>query len=343
MRLRPNLRVLDRGPTALQFGADPRWATLLTGLTGPERELLLELRSDDRPSTETLMARSGTLDVPPDRLRTALAVLATAGLFSPVTRAGGGARVPSALLDDAAAIETSVPGLLGAPILAARSSAVVALCGVGRLGMVAASTLAAAGVGTLELDDARPVRPADVGVGGYREKDVGAPRARAASEVVMRAYPATRARSGGSTTPDVVVLVFEESADPVRTARLMSEGVPHLAVTIREGDVVVGPFVEPGKSPCLTCLDLHRTDQDSSWPDIAPQLRRAGRLAPPALDSSLAALAGAMAAAHVLARLDGFRPATTGASIEVSIPDALPRLRRWEMHPDCGCIDVSPR
>ena len=343
MRLRPNIRVLDRGPTALQFGADPRWATLLTGLSGPERELLLELRGEDRPTTEALVARSAARGVPQDRLRASLAALTAAGLLSPAARATGGARVPSALLDDAAAIETSVPGMLGAPTLAARSAAVVALCGAGRLGMVVASTLAAAGVGSLELDDARPVRPADVGVGGYRERDVGAPRARAASEVLMRAYPTTRARSGGSVTPDVVVLVFEETADPVRTARLMSEGVPHLAVTVREGDVVVGPFVEPGASPCLTCLDLHRTDQDCSWPEIAPQLRRAGRLAPPAVDSSLAAVAGALAAAHVLARLDGFRPATTGASIEVSIPDAPPRLRRWEMHPNCGCIDVAPR
>ncbi|MEP7764812.1 ThiF family adenylyltransferase [Sanguibacter sp. 25GB23B1] len=343
MRLRSNLRVLERGQGQLQFGADPRWATLVTGLTEPEHELLLGLGDADRPSTGTLLARAGARGVPDERVRTLLTILDDAGLLAAVTHDSSGPRVPSALLDDAAALETAVPGALDRQTLADRRSAVVGLCGLGRLGMVIAGTLAAAGVGTLLLDDGRPVRPADVGLGGLREKDVGAPRARAAGEVVARAYPGTRAGSGRSEAPDVVVMVFEEAADPMRTARLMSEGVPHLAVTIREGDVVVGPFVEPGRSPCLTCLDLHRTDQDSLWPDLASQLRRAGRLAPAALDSSLAGLAGALAAAHVLAGLDGFRPATTGASIELSIPDALPRLRRWEMHPDCGCIDVSPR
>lgn len=342
MRLRPNLRVLERGPAELQFGADPRWATLLTGLSAPEREILLALGGDDRPSTDVLAARSAAHAVPQDRLLTLVSVLAEAGLLSPAPAPTGRARVPSAQLDDAAAIESSVAGAHGAATLAGRRDAVVALCGAGRLGMVAAGTLAGAGVGTLLLEDDRPVRAADVGVGGFREKDVGAPRSRAGSEVVSRAYPSARVRAGGSVEPDVVVVVFDEVADSMRTARLMSEGVPHLAVTVREGDVVVGPFVEPGRSPCLTCLDLHRTDQDSGWADVAPQLRRAGRLAPPAVDSSLAALAGALTAAHVLARLDGFRPATTGASIEVSLPDALPRLRRWEMHPDCGCIDVSP-
>lgn len=343
MRLRSNLRVLERAHGQLQFGADPRWATLVTGLTEVEHTLLLGLRDADRPSTETLLVQAGVRGIPEDRVRDLLGRLDDAGLLAPTSHTSAAPRVPSALLDDAAAIEAAVPGALDREVLAGRRSATVAVCGLGRLGMVVAGTLAAAGVGTLLLDDGRPVRPADVGVGGLREKDVGAPRARAAGEVVARTYPGARVGSGRSEVPDVVVLVFEEAADPMRTARLMSEGVPHLAVTVREGDVVVGPFVDPGRSPCLTCLDLHRTGQDSLWPDLASQLRRAGRLAPAALDSSLAGLAGALAAAHVLAGLDGFRPATTGASIEMSIPDALPRLRRWEMHPDCGCIDVSPR
>ncbi|PFG33852.1 ThiF family adenylyltransferase [Sanguibacter antarcticus] len=343
MRLRSNLRVLERGRGQLQLGADPRWAMLLTDLTEPEREMLLRLRDPDRPSTSTLIDKAALRGVSADRLRALLALLDEAGLLVRTPRAGDGPRVPSALLDDAAAIETALPGTPGAQTFTDRRNAVVAVSGLGRLGMVVAGTLAAGGIGTLLLDDTRPVRPADVGVGGFRERDVGAPRARAAAEVMMRAYPSTRTGSGRADAPDVVVMVFEEAADPVRTARLMAEGVPHLAVTIREADVVVGPFVDPGQSPCLTCLDLHRTDQDSLWPELATQLRRAGRLAPAGLDTSLAALAGAMAAAHVLARVDGYRPATAGASIEMSIPDALPRMRSWEMHPGCGCIDVSPR
>lgn len=341
MRLRPNIRVLDRGGSHLQVGADPRWAFILSGLSEAERELVRELRAPGHPGTRKLRAICADRGVPVDRLDALLAHLVDAGLLS--TSDVSGPPLPSALLDDAAAIESAVAGASGPGTLADRRRRTVALAGAGRLGMVCAGTLASAGVGVLLFDDARPVRPADVGVGGFRERHVGAPRSRAAGEVLGKAFPGTRAGAARSEVPDVVVVVFEEAADAMRTARLMSEGVPHLAVTVREGDVVIGPFVEPGSSPCLTCLDLHRTDQDPAWPVIAPQLRTAGRLAPAALDSSLAVVAGGLAAAQVLARLDGFLPTATGASIEVSIPDALPRLRRWEMHPDCGCVDVSPR
>lgn len=36
---------------------------------------------------------------------------------------------------------------------------------------------------------------------------------------------------------------------------------------------LVGPLVIPGRTSCLQCADLHRTDRDAAWPAVATQLR----------------------------------------------------------------------
>jgi hypothetical protein len=119
----------------------------------------------------------------------------------------------------------------------------------------------------------------------------------------------------------------------------MAAEVVHLSVVVREADVLVGPLVRPGGSPCLRCLDLHRADEDPRWPVVATQLatrrgRRTGE------ESVLAAVSGSLTAAQVLAHLDGRTPLTVGGSIDVALPDAVPRVRRWAVHPGCGCTDL---
>ncbi|OIQ81337.1 hypothetical protein GALL_369000 [mine drainage metagenome] len=57
-------------------------------------------------------------------------------------------------------------------------------------------------------------------------------------------------------------------------------------------------------------------------------------------ESSLAAVAGSLAAAQALAHLDGRVPTVRGAGLEVSLPEAVPRVRSWSVHPDCGCVAI---
>jgi hypothetical protein len=103
--------------------------------------------------------------------------------------------------------------------------------------------------------------------------------------------------------------------------------------------VVVGPFVRPGLDPCLTCVELHRGDVDPCWPQLARQLRDLA--VPEHEESVLAAVAGALAAGQVLAALDGTVPRTAAACLEISAPDAVPRLRETSHHPRCGCGDLA--
>ncbi|WNB86133.1 ThiF family adenylyltransferase [Cellulomonas sp. ATA003] len=212
--------------------------------------------------------------------------------------------------------------------------------GAGRLALTAACVLASAGVGTLLLQDDAPVTTADLGVGGFGARDVGSPRAAAAARIMRDLAPQVRTSAPTAAHPDVVVSVEHGVADAARARTMMSAEVVHLSVVVREADILVGPLVRPGASPCLRCVDLHRTAADPVWPVLAAQLAAAPRGRRPAEESVLAAVGGALAAGQVLAQLDGRTPTAVGASLEIALPDAVPRLRRWAVHPECGCAGL---
>ena len=340
MRLRTGLRLLWRSPDEVQIGTDPRWAIRLTGLTTGEIGLLRELA--DGVAGRGLGSRATALGVSAPRLEALGRELARAQVTVPEDArwqlAAGS--LPAASGPDAAAWTRLLAGGEGARLVAARRDRTVGLIGAGRLGLSAAVTLAAAGVGTVLVEDEVHVSPADLGVGGYTVRDLESPRHAAAARVLRTVAPAVGTRAAAGTRPDVVVVVEHGAADAHRARLLMTAGVVHLSVVVREADVVIGPLVVPGSSACLRCLDLHRTDADDRWPAVATQL--AGQSGRPrgGEESVLAAIAGALAAGQVLAELDGTGARTRGAALEVALPDAVPRLRRWPVHPSCGCTGL---
>ena len=342
MRLRTGLHVIWRARDEVQIGTDPRWAVRLTALTAGEVELLLALGGGE--SSRSLTTRARALGVPSVRLDSLLTVLDRAQLMAreddgrstvttplPPPGAGPDAATWTRLLADGD----------GGGLLAARHTRVVGLLGAGRLGLSAAVTLAAAGVGSVLVEDDLPVSPADLGVGGYTTRDLAAPRRAAAARVLRDVAPQVRTTAPERTRPDVMVLVEHGAADTIRARALMSAAVVHLSVVVREADVVVGPLVRPGASACLRCLDLHRTDADACWPAVAAQLVTAARSRGADEETVLAAIAGPLTAAQVLAQLDGTFPRTLGAALEIALPDAIPRVREWSMHPRCGCTDLA--
>lgn len=53
---------------------------------------------------------------------------------------------------------------------------------------------------------------------------------------------------------------------------LMRNGTPHLAVSPRTDSIRIGPLVVPGKSACLQCLQLTRTERDQHFPVVSLRL-----------------------------------------------------------------------
>ena len=74
------------------------------------------------------------------------------------------------------------------------------------------------------------------------------------------------------------MLVGHYVLEPARHRRWLRRDIPHLPVVFSDGEIRVGPLVEPGHGPCLYCLELARVDEDPAWPAIACQL--VGRDAP---------------------------------------------------------------
>lgn len=340
VRLRTGLRVLWRARDEVQIGTDPRWAVRLTGLSPAEIDLFRAL--DDGVGGRALRGTARTLGVSTERWEALRALLDQAQVSMhddarQLLAAGG---TLAATGPDAATWTRLLADGAGARLVAARHDRTVGLLGAGRLGLSMAVTLAAAGVGTVLVEDDLVVQSGDLGVGGYTVRDLQSPRREAAARVLRTVAPEVRTTGPEGTRPDVMVLVEHGVADAHRARVLQSESVVHLSVVVREADVMVGPLVLPGSSACLRCLDLHRTDADDRWPAVAAQL--AGTLAPPAVgeESVLAAISGALAAGQVLAQLDGTGPRTRGAAFEIALPDAVPRVRAWPVHPECGCTGL---
>src|SRR4029450_3944781 len=127
-------------------------------------------------------------------------------------------------------------------------------------------------------------------------------------------------------------------ADAAAADALVSGDVPPLSVVIRDDDVVVGPFVRPGRGPCLRCLDQHRGDRDPVWPSVLAQVLGPGPGTLEPEESAVSTLAAGLAALQVLTHLDGVTaPAAEGATLEIELPDGLVGRRTWPAHPRCGC------
>ncbi|HWH01050.1 MAG TPA: ThiF family adenylyltransferase, partial [Pilimelia sp.] len=217
-----------------------------------------------------------------------------------------------------------------------RADARVLVVGAGRVGAPLAAALGVAGIGTVDVLDDGAAGATDAGVGGLDLSDVGRSRGEAARERLRAAVPS--APAGPVPRPDLVVLAPSRPEHLEEARRQVEPSAPHLLAEVRETVGVVGPLVLPGRSACLRCLDLTRTDLDPDWPALAAQLA-APSGARVACDGPLALMVAAQAALQVLALVDGTTyPAAVGGTLELALPDWRWRRRTWPVHPDCGCV-----
>lgn len=122
------------------------------------------------------------------------------------------------------------------------------------------------------------------------------------------------------------VLVSHHVVDPLEHLRWLNRDLLHVPVVFGELAVTIGPLVDPGRTPCIACVEQQRTDADPAWAAISPQLWRTQASA----DTELAATEAALEVVRMLAerathqvRLD----TETGARTE----------RTWQPSPRCGC------
>jgi bacteriocin biosynthesis cyclodehydratase domain-containing protein len=141
---------------------------------------------------------------------------------------------------------------------------------------------------------------------------------------------------------DVVLLASAGELARELTDPLVRGGIPHLVVRLVDGGAVIGPFVAPGESACLRCIDAQLSLQD---PDYVPVLARyvaasegaeadSGR---DATEPALVVLALAWAVRDLLARVDGTRPTTFDRTVHLGPEPSRQVHTAWARDPDCGC------
>ena len=155
------------------------------------------------------------------------------------------------------------------------------------------------------------------------------------------------------------VAVITTYPEPELLARLMSEGTTHIFVASTPTGVRIGPIVVPGITPCFHCIELHCSDGNLQWHQIATTLFIT-RFQPIPMPRALLA---ASAVAELFLEIQGrytlseiahgasgkimsltFPLATFNSKTGVTQPFGVgsepssPEIDlRWEFHPDCSC------
>jgi hypothetical protein len=364
--LKPGLVTVWRNRDTVQIGIDPRRAIALTGMRGAAGLLRLLDGSRDR---HQVLAAAGDYGMDAGTADRVLTLLAAAGALDDCPAGGGvlpaGTRARLAPeLATASLAHRDADG--GASTLARRQAARVRVHGASRAGLWIAGLLSAAGVGLVLStgpaaprpgpdgspvpgpaspgpDGSRGTRPVSPGPAGSRRT---APASRGpatfvgddANDHILLWSPTPTTPKDTRRHPDLVVLADTHRRE--LPAVLVRRGVPHLAASASEAIGVVGPLVLPGRSACLRCFDLARTERDPAWPLILAQLAGQAVTDPLACDTVLATMVAAQAAAQALAFLDqgaGAAAAVANGTLELVLPGWQWRRRSWHPHPQCNC------
>ncbi|HWJ07814.1 MAG TPA: hypothetical protein VNS46_00465 [Nocardioides sp.] len=172
--------------------------------------------------------------------------------------------------------------------------------------------------------------------------------ARAGAAIAVRAAPAADAvldplleraglrRTGGEDGAAAHLVVSTGHLDRELLDPLVRSSVPHLVVSGGAGSRRVGPFVQPGHTACLRCVDAHEALHDARRPLLLAQAARWAAERPPPLDPVLDTLALAWAVRDLARYVEGDSPSTWSSTFDVG-PTAAPVATAWGRHPDCGC------
>lgn len=305
-QLAPYAPVISRAPEEIQVGVDPDAALVFRGAGFAA---LLGLLDGSRPIIAVRHAARAA-GLTNAQVHGALDALASAGL----------------LVERGTELYTR-----------STRSLTVRLIGAGPVGYQLARLLVASGLGTLYVYDDGPTDLALYPAAGVLSSRSEALRSALSDMETMIFSLSHWSKPEGVRLDLTIVACDQPELDRVITDHLVRNDDAHLVVRCWGNGVSVGPLVLAGQTSCLRCADLVRSDADPHWPAVLRQLSRIRLASPPAL----LAWAASTATTQALAFLHGELPESAGATLELSWPAFVTRLRRWAAHPDCGCSWLS--
>ncbi|RNL78242.1 hypothetical protein EFL95_03775 [Nocardioides marmorisolisilvae] len=163
-----------------------------------------------------------------------------------------------------------------------------------------------------------------------------------AGDLALDPRPLLRATGlGTADRPERSVTLLLCAGEPDRASLdvLLRERRPHLLLRAVEGEILLGPFVDPGRTACLRCVDHHHAEEDPLHPLL---VSRAARLLrprdlPEPVDAAVAAMALGWAVRDLVRYAEGDPISTWSATVRLGPDEVDLAPRAWMPHPACGC------
>jgi hypothetical protein len=219
-------------------------------------------------------------------------------------------------------------------------------------------------VGSVSHDSAVQIEPSDVCGLAIRGSDVGLRKALVIADLARNSQLFPVENLGFPLKPDFII---STEAIPQETLQLwLSDEIAHLPISnLIENKIILGPIVIPGKTPCLNCLNLWRSEQfphHNSFEMLAALDNGEGKGLE--LPSAQVALLAGLIATQVIQfcssrngtsqngtsqnnvvkligatlTIDLFDPINPGSSNSSSFEgNEELGYRYWQPHPACGC------
>ncbi|MCW2833754.1 MAG: hypothetical protein JWN68_1707 [Nocardioides sp.] len=129
-----------------------------------------------------------------------------------------------------------------------------------------------------------------------------------------------------SSSIDLALLVTAQD-DPSATDRWLVDSVPHLVMRLGAESIRLGPFVQPGVTACLRCVQVAGPTAAPAGPALAPGEQP---------DAALLMAGVGWAVRDLTTWHSGGLPLTWSSSITLT-SHLQPDVERWLRHPHCGC------
>ena len=218
----------------------------------------------------------------------------------------------------------------------------ISIRGAGRLGMTVCLLLASAGFPNITVHDSKMVTESDLTPWGASRIDIGIRRDVVAKNLIERMIRGASAHKNSlryRSKQKIEILLPDQHADfpwisAISADALVATDTPHLFASTSSNESLISSVIDPGQTPCLRCLHLHKCDQDPQWPIIDLQISQN-----PLVDSAGIALIlrTAMEVTRIAAAWIDAPQTPESHLLKLGQAEACVEMYPTFFHPACGC------
>ena len=326
----------------------------VVAITSPfERTALMQIAEGRDPIAALPLEARGEIQLFLERLRAHGFLISAQPVHTPerYLPAAHAADLAAQQLQERIEIElTQVDWISGgesAEILAARGDVPLLFSGRGRVISLLYSILLASGVTRLRFADRfqRPtVEGSDSGFGAITANDLGLHYYETLEKErrSLSLFPIKRGAEIARESDAPVVVIHYGECDPELLWEWSNRKVPHLLIQPPVGDeIVIGPLVIPGSTPCLRCFSLYEIDHFGFT-----RSERLGLTSVEELPAAIAHYCAAIVASQILHFIDSRVSKERVMERNTGIGEATyinfqrltePQVVALARHPLCGC------